>query len=132
MHLTLASYIDTSRYMDTNAALEAFAALSQETRLAIFRLLIKAGPEGMAAGTIAEQVDGRQNTISSHLAALARADLIESKRDGRSIIYRASYKAAGDLIAFLLEDCCGGRAEICTPLVNNLACLQQSAEACCD
>lgn len=118
--------------MDTNNALEAFAALSQETRLAIFRLLVKAGHEGLAAGVIAERVEGRQNTISSHLAALSRAGLIESERDGRSIIYRASYKTAGDLIAFLLEDCCGGRAEICAPLVNNLACLQQSAEACCD
>lgn len=118
--------------MDTNSALEAFAALGQKTRLTIFRLLIKAGHEGLAAGVIAERVDGRQNTISSHLAALARTGLIESERDGRSIIYRANYKSAGDLIAFLLEDCCGGRAEICTPLVNNLACLQQSSEACCD
>lgn len=118
--------------MDTSAALSAFSALSQPTRLAIFRLLVRAGEGGMPAGEIADAVGGVQNTISSHLAALARAGLVASERAGRVIRYRASYRTAGDLVAFLLEDCCAGRAEICAPLVSNLACLQPSAEACCD
>lgn len=118
--------------MDTNTALDAFAALSQPTRLAIFRLLIKAGPKGMPAGEIADAVGGRQNTVSTHLAALSRAGLIASERDGRVIRYAASFATAGDLVAFLLEDCCGGRPEVCAPLIANLSCLQPSAEACCD
>ncbi len=118
--------------MDTNAALNAFDALSQETRLAIFRLLIKAGHDGLPAGTIADAVGGRQNTVSSHLATLARAGLIASTREGRVMRYRASFATAGDLVAFLLEDCCGGRPEVCSPLLANLSCLQPDAEACCD
>lgn len=119
--------------MDTSAALSALSGLSQPTRLAIFRLLVRAGEDGMPAGEIAEAVGGVQNTISSHLAALARADLISSERTGRIIRYRASYRTAGDLVAFLLEDCCGGRPEICAPLVSGLACLQRNnSEPCCD
>lgn len=119
--------------MDKETALGAFDALSQATRLEIFRLLVRAGEDGIPAGEIADIVSGRQNTVSSHLAVLARAGLIVAERAGRTIRYRASYRTAGDLIAFLLEDCCGGRAEICAPLVANLACLQSSAtEPCCD
>jgi DNA-binding transcriptional ArsR family regulator len=114
------------------SALEAFGALSQSTRLEIFRLLIKAGNGGVPAGEIADAVGARQNTVSSHLAILTRAGLIASQREGRIIRYSASYKTAGDLIAFLLEDCCGGSPEVCAPLMANLSCLQQSAEACCD
>tara|TARA_R100000365_G_C2739070_1_gene67936 strand:+ start:1381 stop:1776 length:396 start_codon:yes stop_codon:yes gene_type:complete len=131
--LTLYPYIDISRYMDTDHALDAFDALSQPTRLAIFRRLVKIGPEGLPAGEIAEAVNGRQNTISSHLAALTRSGLIVSEREGRTIRYSANFKTAGDLVAFLLEDCCGGRPEVCAPLVTNLSCLQQTAtEPCCD
>lgn len=86
----------------------------------------------MPAGGIATSVGGVQNTVSSHLAALTRAGLIASERSGRVVRYRASYRTAGDLVAFLLEDCCGGRAEICAPLLSNLACLNPSAEPCCD
>ena len=131
--MTLYPYIDISRYTDTAHALTAFDALSQPTRLAIFRRLIKVGPAGLPAGEIAEAVNGRQNTISSHLAALARSGLIAAEREGRTIRYSANYKAAGDLVAFVLEDCCGGRPEVCAPLVTNLSCLQQTAmEPCCD
>jgi ArsR family transcriptional regulator, arsenate/arsenite/antimonite-responsive transcriptional repressor len=130
--LTAGNYIDTARYMDTKDALSAFDALSQPTRLAIFRLLIKVGEEGLPAGEIADAVNGVQNTVSTHLASLNRAGLIDSSREGRVIRYRANFAVAGDLVAFLLEDCCGGRAEICAPLVSNLSCLQPKAEACCD
>ncbi len=119
--------------MDTNAALSAFDALSQPTRLDIFRLLIKAGPDGLPAGDIAEAVDGKQNTVSSHLATLARSGLIAAERQGRVIRYAASYKAAGDLVAFLLQDCCNGSPQVCAPLVQTLDCLQPaSLERCCD
>ncbi|WP_417584669.1 ArsR/SmtB family transcription factor [Pelagibacterium sp.] len=119
--------------MDTEHALSVFDALSQPTRLAIFRRLIKAGEAGLPAGEIAVSVNGRQNTTSSHLATLARSGLIAATREGRSIRYSANYTVAGDLVAFLLEDCCGGRPEVCAPLITNLACLQpQTTDACCD
>lgn len=116
--------------MDKYAALEALAALGQETRLDIFRLLVRAGSKGLLAGQIAEGVGGRQNTVSSHLAILARAGLIESERDGRTIRYVVRYSRAGDLVAYLLEDCCGGRPEVCAPLIANLSCLQPSEVRC--
>ncbi len=119
--------------MDTIDALAAFDALSQPTRLAIFRLLVKQGAGGLPAGEIAEAVGGRQNTVSTHLAALARAGLVRAEREGRIIRYEASYAAARDLVAFLLEDCCDGRPEICAPLLSNLSCLNPSkAETCCE
>lgn len=119
--------------MDTNNALAAFSALSQPTRLAIFRLLVRAGENGLPAGQIAEAVEGMQNTVSTHLAILTRAGLIEAERNGRVIRYRASFAAAGDLVAYLLEDCCGGRPEVCAPLLANLSCLQPATtEPCCD
>jgi len=115
--------------MDNNSALEAFDALSQTTRLEIFRLLVRSGADGLPAGEIATAVEGRQNTVSSHLAVLARAGLVRSDRRGRTVCYRADYDAAGALVAYLLEDCCGGRPEVCGPLVDNLACLRPAA--CC-
>lgn len=118
--------------MDTNNALDAFTALSQETRLDIFRRLIKSGEDGLSAGTISDAVGGRQNTVSSHLAILSRAGLIAAERDGRSIIYRARYDTVRTLVAFILEDCCNGAPEVCSPLIKNLACLQPASEACCD
>lgn len=118
--------------MDTNDALAAFSALAQPTRLAIFRLLVRVGEAGMPAGEIAAATGGVQNTVSSHLATLAHAGLVVSEREGRVIRYRASFAAAGDLVAFLLEDCCGGRPEICAPLISSLSCLQPRPEPCCD
>ncbi|MEK1891080.1 MAG: metalloregulator ArsR/SmtB family transcription factor [Phyllobacterium sp.] len=118
--------------MDINNALEALGAISQSTRLDIFRLLIKAGDKGLAAGEIAEAICGRQNTTSTNLAILARSGLINAARDGRNVIYRADYAAMRDLIAFLLEDCCGGRPEICAPLLQSLSCLNTTSGACCN
>ncbi|WP_404403196.1 ArsR/SmtB family transcription factor [Pelagibacterium halotolerans] len=119
--------------MDTNDAIDAFSALAQTTRLDIVRALIKAGPDGLTAGAVAEAVAGRQNTVSNHLSILARAGLIEGERDGRTIHYRANFDTAYRLVAFLLEDCCGGRPEVCAPLLSTLSCLQpENAETCCD
>ena len=122
------THIDYSRYMDTQTALEGLSALAQETRLQIFRLLIGQGEPGLPAGDIAEAVAGRQNTISTHLAILARAGLIRGERDGRVIRYSADFAAARGLIGFLLEDCCDGRPEICVPLLGTLDCLNQPAQ----
>jgi len=99
--------------METSAASEAFSALGNERRLHIFRLLVQAGPEGIAAGEIARRLDILQNTLSSSLAVLSHAGLVTSRRDGRSIIYSAAYARVGELLDFLVEDCCGGDAELC-------------------
>jgi len=108
--------------MDKNHALAAFAALSQPTRLDVFRLLIKAGDEGMSAGDIGEALGVRQNTMSANLSILARADLIRSKREGRSIRYYADMDGMRGLLAFLMEDCCGGHPELCQPVISKLSC----------
>ncbi|WP_127143283.1 ArsR/SmtB family transcription factor [Pelagibacterium montanilacus] len=110
--------------MDTNDALDAFGALASPTRLDIFRALVSAEPEGISAGRVAELLGGRQNTVSAHLAALSRAGLIVGERDGRTIVYRARMETVASLVSFLLEDCCGGRPEICRPVASALACLQ--------
>lgn len=108
--------------MDNIKALDAFAALSQSTRLDVFRLLIKAGHVGMSAGSISDALKVRQNTMSANLSVLARAGLIRSEREGRSIRYFADMDGMRGLLAFLLEDCCGGRAELCQPIINQIAC----------
>ncbi len=104
-------------------AVDAFAALAHGTRLDVFRLLVKAGPDGMAAGDIANALSIRQNTMSANLAVLARAGLIAAVRDGRSIIYRADMDGMRALLSFLLEDCCGGRPELCEPVLDDIACI---------
>ena len=103
-------------------ALSAFAALSQPTRLDVFRLLIKAGDVGMSAGDISQSLDVRQNTMSANLSILNRAGLIRNAREGRSIRYYANMDGMRGLLAFLMEDCCGGRPELCQPVINELAC----------
>ena len=108
--------------MDKNHALDAFAALSQSTRLDVFRLLITAGEVGMSAGDISETLGVRQNTMSTNLAILARSGLIRSTREGRRIRYFADMDGMRGLLAFLMEDCCGGRPELCQPVINELAC----------
>ena len=108
--------------MDTKDALRAFAALSQSTRLEAFRLLIRAGPDGMVAGEIGVALDVRQNTLSANLTVLLNAGLVRNEREGRSIRYRADMDGLRGLLAFLLEDCCGGRAERCRPLIDEIAC----------
>ena len=101
--------------MDMNTAIEALAALSHDTRLRVFRLLVQAGPAGVAAGDIAERLDARQNTMSSHLKQLNYAGLVNSRREGRHILYTANFKTVRDLIRFLMEDCCAGSAEVSAP-----------------
>jgi DNA-binding transcriptional ArsR family regulator len=102
--------------MQLPMAVEALSALAHASRLAVFRLLVRAGAEGMAAGDIAREVGALPNTLSTHLAILGHAGLIRSRRAGRSIIYSADYEHMRDLLGFLVADCCGGRPEICGPL----------------
>lgn len=108
--------------MDEGQALVAFGALSQETRLRILRLLVVAGPEGIAAGTIAERVAVSPSNVSFHLKELERAGLITARRDARSIIYAAAFDALSGLIRFLMDDCCNGRPEICAPALQPDCC----------
>lgn len=103
--------------MDERQALFAFGALSQETRLRILRMLVVAGPDGMAAGAIAERAEVSASNVSFHLKELERAGLVTGRRDSRSIIYSAEYDALTGLIRFLMEDCCSGRPEICAPAI---------------
>ena len=103
--------------MESTHAIEIFAALSQPTRLDTFRLLMEHEPEGLPAGEIARRLEVPQNTMSSHLSILTRAGLIESERHSRSIVYRAVVDRVRELTSFLVQDCCGGRPELCEPLV---------------
>lgn len=107
--------------MDVELALDALAALANETRLWVFRLLVQAGPEGLAAGEIAESLGSRQNTMSSHLKVLAAAELVTSRRDGRSIFYSANYDTVRELVLFLMEDCCAGNRAVCRPVAESLS-----------
>jgi ArsR family transcriptional regulator len=102
--------------MESEQAILSLAALAQPTRLSVFRLLVKHEPEGLAAGDIARAIAVPQNTMSAHLAILARAGLVIGERRSRSIIYRANLSAFQDLTSFMVEDCCGGRAELCAPV----------------
>ena len=104
--------------MESANAVKSLSALAQDARLEIFRLLVKAGPEGLAAGEIARSLDTAPNTTSAQLLVLSNARLIRSRREGRSIIYSVDFAAVSDLLVFLTKDCCGGRAEICAPLVS--------------
>ncbi|HEY8614402.1 MAG TPA: metalloregulator ArsR/SmtB family transcription factor [Roseomonas sp.] len=106
--------------MDNTVAIAALGALAQGTRLDGFRLLVGAEPRGLPAGEIAQRLDVPQNTMSSHLAILARAGLVRAERQGRSVIYRADLDGLRSLTLFLLKDCCGGRAELCAPLIAEL------------
>lgn len=103
-------------------SLDAFSALGQETRLDVFRLLITAGPEGLLAGEIGERLGVRQNTMSANLTILTHAGLIRNAREGRSIRYFADMDGMKGLLEFLLEDCCGGRKDLCQPVIDKLAC----------
>lgn len=94
--------------METKSVVKALAALAQESRLAIFRALVQAGPAGLAAGKIGEATGIAPSSLSFHLKELAHAALVESRQEGRFIIYVARYAAMDDLIGFLTENCCGG------------------------
>ncbi|WP_336489520.1 ArsR/SmtB family transcription factor [Methylobacterium nigriterrae] len=110
--------------MDERQALAVFAALSQETRLRIVRHLVTAGPDGLAAGVLSSQVGVSTSNLSFHLKELEHAGLVQSRREGRSIIYSALYPTMSALIGFLMKDCCQGRPEVCAPAVAAL-------DACC-
>src|SRR5271154_5470031 len=94
----------------------ALGALAQETRLDIFRLLVQKGPEGLPAGEIGTRLGQPSPTMSFQLNQLRLAGLVSSRRESRSIIYSANFKAMNDLIAYLTENCCGGRPELCNPV----------------
>ncbi|MEI9902826.1 MAG: metalloregulator ArsR/SmtB family transcription factor [Asticcacaulis sp.] len=108
--------------MDKDGALTAFAALSQETRLDVLRLLIEAGPEGVPAGDIGVKLGVRQNTMSANLAVLAHAGLVRTRREGRNIRYAADVETVRGLLDFLMRDCCGGRPELCAPQTSACGC----------
>jgi ArsR family transcriptional regulator, arsenate/arsenite/antimonite-responsive transcriptional repressor len=99
--------------LSNSYGLAALAALGQPTRLEIFRLLMRHEPDGLPAGTIAETIGCPQNTLSSHMAILARAQLTYGTRSGRSIIYRANVKGMRALVDFLISDCCEGHPQVC-------------------
>ncbi len=102
--------------MDASQTITALSALAHPARLEVFRLLVRAGPGGMPAGDIARATGSLANTLSTNLGILAGAGLVGSRRDGRSIIYAAAYDRMRDVLAYLMEDCCGGNAAICGPL----------------
>ena len=106
--------------MDTNTTVKSLAALAQESRLNAFRLLVRSGPEGLAAGEIARRLDVPHNTLSSHLSILVNAGLVESRREGRSIIYTIDFGGTRELLSFLMEDCCQGQPELCAPVLDSL------------
>ena len=98
--------------METQDAIAALAALAHETRLDVFRLLVRAGASGLAAGAIAEALGVPSATMSFHLKELRNAGVVSSRRDGRSLIYRADFAAMNELLRFLGENCCQGAAVI--------------------
>ncbi|MBK7170162.1 MAG: helix-turn-helix transcriptional regulator [Gammaproteobacteria bacterium] len=116
--------------MEVSMAIKSFAALSQETRLEAFRLLVRHEPEGLAAGEIARQLGVPHNTMSAHLSVLGRAELVLSQRRSRSIIYRANLKHMQETIRFLVNDCCAGHPQACATLTSSLiACPAQPDES---
>jgi len=106
--------------MDSDQALLAFSALSQATRLDVFRLLVAHESEGLPAGEVARRLEVPHNTLSTHLGILARAGLIAAERQSRQIIYRAQLGAVRDLASFILKDCCHGNHAVCAPLFADL------------
>ena len=105
-----------------NQSLFAFSALSQQTRLEVLRLLIRAGGEGMLAGEIGDVLGVRQNTMSTNLHILLRAGLVRNEREGRAIRYFSDMDGLRGLLSFLMEDCCGGKPELCEPLLDAVVC----------
>lgn len=110
--------------MKEHQALDAFGALSQETRLQMIRALVVAGPDGMAAGVVGAAVGASSSSASFHLSHLERAGLVQSRREARSIIYSANCEGLSGLVQFLMQDCCQGRPEVCAPAA-------LTAAACC-
>lgn len=106
--------------MDENRTIAALAALAQPTRLQTFRLLVDREPEGVPAGELARLVGVPQNTMSAHLSIMANAGLISGERQSRSIIYRVDLERFRAVMLYLLQDCCGGNASLCAPLIADL------------
>ena len=104
--------------MDTLTAVDTLSALAQPSRLQIFRLLVKHSPAGLAAGKIADDNGVRHYTKSTHVEILTTDGLLKSERDGRSIIYSVNPQGIKSLLAYLVEDCCNGQPELCTPLAS--------------
>lgn len=104
--LDISKYFYICRHMDIQKAIIAFDALSQETRLRVFRLLVEQGPEGIPAGTVSERLGVPHNTLSFHLSHMSNAGLVQSRREGRSIIYSANFEFFTGLIRYMVEDCC--------------------------
>jgi ArsR family transcriptional regulator len=106
--------------MESEEAIVVLAALAQTTPRVVFQLLVKHEPEGLAASDIAKAIAVPQNTLSSHLSILSHAGLVSAQRFGRSIVYRADLSRFQAVVLFMLRDCCGGRPEICAPLIESL------------
>lgn len=107
--------------MDDIETVTALAALAQPTRLAAFRLMVASEPDGVPAGELARQLAVPQNTLSAHLAVLVRAGLARGERQSRSILYRADLDRFRAMTLHLVQDCCGGRPEVCAPIIRGLA-----------
>jgi DNA-binding transcriptional ArsR family regulator len=120
IYLDSAFYVDYRRHMDASSTVKALGALSQISRLEAFRLLVRSGSTGMAAGEIARALEVPHNTMSSHLSVLVNAGLIGSRRESRSIIYSIDFAGTRDLLSFLMEDCCRGRPELCAPVLDSV------------
>ena len=101
--------------MEKIDAVSALAALAQDSRLDVFRLLVEAGPDGMSAGDIAHALDLAPNTLTFHFDRLRGAALVTARREGRSMIYAARFETINALIAYLTDHCCGGQPELCMP-----------------
>jgi len=112
--------------MEFESAVACLSALAHEGRLRIFRMLVQEGVLGLPAGEIARRLDVLPNSLSANLNILSHVGLVRSRRQGRSIIYTAEYDRMRDLLSFLVEDCCGGSPEICSPLADVIR------TACCD
>ncbi|MEM9756446.1 MAG: helix-turn-helix domain-containing protein [Pseudomonadota bacterium] len=110
--------------MEMTKALAALAALSQPTRLDAFRLLIGAAPKGLLAGEICKKLGVRPNTLSANLLVLLNAGLVTNRREGRAVRYLADMDGMRGLLAFLMEDCCGGHPDLCRPILAELACAE--------
>jgi len=116
--------------MDELVAIDALGALAQESRLKVFRLLLRAGREGMPAGDIARALGVPHNTMSVHLAVLSRAKLVGACKEGRSVIYAANLQGTRELLSYLIEDCCRGKPDTCGPLIES-ALAQCCTNECC-
>ncbi|HQR60440.1 MAG TPA: metalloregulator ArsR/SmtB family transcription factor [Methylophilaceae bacterium] len=103
--------------MDNKTAVGLLTSLAQESRLSLFRLLVQAGPSGLAAGSIAEQLGVPASTLSFHLKELSHARLVQARQDGRFIYYSADFSVMNALLGFLLENCCGGQQDCCSPII---------------